>query len=84
MKGDPPVEDPPYPKEAILTTTSRDVTQGMDGDYRYADGRLRPSGIATFTTSSLSVGTHIITASYQGDGTFDASWSDPLTQTVLA
>jgi hypothetical protein len=54
-----------------------------NGSY-LSQAQLDSSGIATFTTSSLSVGTHIITASYQGDGTFDASWSDPLTQTVLA
>src|SRR5690606_33176220 len=34
--------------------------------------------------NSLEVGDHSITAIYQGDGTFESSTSDPLTQTVLA
>ena len=34
------------------------------------------SGQATFTTSSLSVGTHTITASYSGDGNLNASTGD--------
>ena len=40
-------------------------------------------GVATFTTSSLSVGTHPITASYGGDGNFNPSATvGTLTQTV--
>ena len=42
------------------------------------------SGVATFTTDTLGVGTHIIVAYYAGDSVFDVSWSDPLTQTVVA
>jgi hypothetical protein len=37
---------------------------------------------ASFTTSSLTVGSHSITAVYIGDGTFTGSSSSPLTQTV--
>jgi Bacterial Ig-like domain (group 3)/Autotransporter beta-domain/IPT/TIG domain len=40
------------------------------------------SGIATFTTSILSVGSHTITASYGGDGAFKPGVSPGLTQTV--
>jgi hypothetical protein len=39
-------------------------------------------GSATFSTSSLSVGNHTITASYSGDFNFSASTSAAITQTV--
>jgi uncharacterized repeat protein (TIGR01451 family) len=39
---------------------------------------------ATFTTSSLAVGSHSITATYNGDGSFSPSTSPALTQTVNA
>jgi hypothetical protein len=41
-------------------------------------------GIASLTTSSLAVGTHVITAVYSGDPSFTGSTSSPLTQTVNA
>ncbi|HEV2186445.1 MAG TPA: Ig-like domain repeat protein [Stellaceae bacterium] len=40
------------------------------------------AGVATFTTSSLSIGTHSITASYGGANTFLASTSAALSQAV--
>jgi Bacterial Ig-like domain (group 3)/PKD domain len=40
------------------------------------------SGIAVFSTSSLTVGSHTITAVYGGDPNFNASNSAPLTQVV--
>jgi hypothetical protein len=43
---------------------------------------LNGSDQATFTTSSLSVGNHTITADYSGDGNFKASNSSSLRQTV--
>src|SRR5207244_514645 len=43
---------------------------------------LDAAGKAAFATSSLAVGTHSITAAYGGDGTFNASTSPVLTQTV--
>jgi len=38
--------------------------------------------VATYTTSGLISGTHTITATYSGDGNFNASTSPPHTQTV--
>jgi len=43
---------------------------------------LNSSGLATCTTSSLSVGSHSITATYGGSSTFLPSTSPALTQTV--
>ncbi|HEX7314759.1 MAG TPA: Ig-like domain repeat protein [Pyrinomonadaceae bacterium] len=45
---------------------------------------LDGSGVATFSTSSLSAGSHIITAEYVGDTNFSGDTSDPLTQQVDA
>ncbi len=39
---------------------------------------------ATYATSMLAVGSHSITAVYQGDGAYDGSYSPPVTQVVLA
>ena len=40
------------------------------------------SGNATFTTAALGVGTHKITAVYEGDDNFTTGTSDETTQTV--
>jgi hypothetical protein len=53
-----------------------------DGATTLGTGTLNPSGEATFTTSSLSVGSHSITAVYGGDGNFLTSTSSALTQAV--
>ena len=45
---------------------------------------LNGSGVATLSTSSLTVGTHSITAVYSGDSIFSASTSDPVSQDVSA
>jgi hypothetical protein len=39
-------------------------------------------GVASYTTSTLATGTHSITATYNGSGSFLGSSSTPLTQTV--
>jgi uncharacterized delta-60 repeat protein len=43
---------------------------------------LDSAGQATYTTSSLPVGNHVVTATYGGDHDFSGSTSDPLIQTV--
>jgi VCBS repeat-containing protein len=43
---------------------------------------LNSSGVATFTTSSLFAGTHLITAVYAGNGNFTGSTSPALSQVV--
>jgi probable HAF family extracellular repeat protein len=53
-----------------------------DGSTNLGSGQLNASGIATFTTSTLAVGTHSITAVYGGDGNFSSNTSSPITQTV--
>ena len=53
-----------------------------DGGSQIGSAALSGSGIATFTTSSLTVGTHSITAAYAGDANNTASTSAALIQTV--
>jgi hypothetical protein len=53
-----------------------------DGATTVGTGTLDGSGVATFATSTLSVGSHSITAVYGGDGNFNTSTSSILTQTV--
>jgi hypothetical protein len=58
------------------------------GTVQFLDGatvlatKTVASGGATFATSSLSVGTHSITAVYSGDGAFDAKTSSAVSVTV--
>jgi hypothetical protein len=54
----------------------------FDGVAQLGAGTLDSSGDTSFTTASLTVGTHTITASYPGDFNFDASTSAGLTQVV--
>jgi hypothetical protein len=56
--------------------------QFRDGGVNIGAPVTVANGVATLTTSSLSAGTHTITASYSGDEWFAPSASPPLTQTV--
>ena len=55
----------------------------LDGATTIGTGTLAGNpGVATFTTSALSVGTHPITAAYAGDSKNGASTSLPVSQVV--
>src|SRR5208282_2216024 len=56
-----------------------------DGATSIGTGTLNGSGVATFSTSTLSVtgSPHTISAVYSGDNTFTGSTSNSLTQAVL-
>lgn len=71
----------PLGQSVTFTTTVLPVLPGatippagivtfLDGGSPIGTGTVS-GGVATFVTSSLATGTHIITVSYQGDGTFD-------------
>ncbi|MBN2463258.1 MAG: Ig-like domain repeat protein, partial [Dehalococcoidia bacterium] len=66
------------PGAGIPTGTVNFKEEGVTIDTATLDA----SGQATFTTSSLSVGDHTVTAEYGGDGDFNTSNSSPFTQTV--
>jgi hypothetical protein len=58
----------------------------LDGSTSLGTGTLvagiSSSSFASFSTNSLSIGTHTITAQYGGDSNFAGSTSSPLTQNV--
>jgi hypothetical protein len=54
----------------------------FDGGTNIGNSNLNSSGVATLTTSTLSVGTHSITATYNGDANFAPSTSPALYQVV--
>jgi hypothetical protein len=54
----------------------------FDGTTNLGNSSLSASGVATFTTSTLAVRTHSITATYNGDTNFAPSTSPVLRQVV--
>jgi Bacterial Ig-like domain (group 3)/FG-GAP-like repeat len=56
----------------------------LDGSTKLGTGALSSAGQATYSTSSLAVGAHSITAAYGGDANFAASTSSAVTVTVTA
>jgi hypothetical protein len=58
------------------------VVSFLDGSTVLGTKTLVGSGVASFSTASLSVGSHAITASYAGDANSTASVSAVLTETV--
>lgn len=72
---------------ALAPGTSADGS--LSGDISFFDGStqlgtmaISPSGTATLATSTLSVGTHLITASFTGNSNYAASTSPTVHQTV--
>lgn len=62
-----------------------------DGQITFTDGgtllgtpALSAAGTAVFTTSTLSIGTHTLTAMYQPNGDFAGSTSAPVLETIVA
>ncbi len=65
----------------VAPSTATGTVTFKDGGTALGSGTLS-GGVATFTTSALSVGAHSFTAVYGGDPNDAASASSPLTQTV--
>ncbi len=71
-----------------VTFTATLSNSSATGNITFSDGATVlgatavSAGVATFSTSTLNAGTHIITAAYSGDTTWGAATSGPLTQTV--
>src|SRR5262249_53544882 len=64
------------------TSTPTGTVSFFDGATLLGSSALDANGLALFSTSSLSVGTHSITAQYGGDATFAGSTSSPQSQSV--
>jgi hypothetical protein len=56
----------------------------IDAKITLAAITLDASGVATFATSSLSIGTHNIHAQYNGSGQYNTSGSNVVSQTISA
>ncbi len=59
-------------------------TPKLVGTATISSGGMWSLALPAFTTNSLSQGTHRLSAMYQGDGTYQASTSTTLTQTITA
>lgn len=83
----PSVYGQPVTFRALVSGTSLATLTGtvsfQDGTTTIASGvALDSAGVAVFTTPFLTVGAHIITASYSGDNADDPSTSNQITQVV--
>lgn len=77
--------------QAVVFTATVTASSGTPtGTVQFLDGATvlgtpaMTSGVATGSISSLTVGTHSITAVYSGDSTFSSSSSAPLIETITA
>jgi len=84
--------NPSNPNQSItFTATVTSNTTGqptgtvtfLDGAATLGSSSVNGSGVATFSTATLSVGTHSITAAYGGSANFNGSTSPVLSQVVL-
>ena len=66
----------------IATTGATGTVTFLDGTTHLCNAVSLSGGLATCTTSSLAVGSHSITASYNGDGYYLPSTSSIFTQVV--
>jgi hypothetical protein len=62
--------------------TPKGTVSFFDGTTNIGNSTLNSVGVATLTTSTLAVGTHSVTATYNGDSNFAASTSPVLYQLV--
>lgn len=65
-----------------VTALPTGTVQFREGTTVLGTATISSAGVASFSTSSLAVGSHAITAVYSGDATYDAGTSAALTQTV--
>jgi hypothetical protein len=79
--------NPSAPGQSV--TFSATVHAGASGSITFLDGTtilgtgaINAAGVATFTTSTLTIGSHPVTASYGGDSGYNAATSAVLTQVV--
>jgi hypothetical protein len=72
----------------VVTFTAPVGPSGATGTVTFLDGTtvlgsgILSAGVATFSTSSLSLGSHSITANYAGDSNYNGRASATLSQTV--
>ena len=68
---------------ATVNSAATGTVQFLDGSTVLGTGTVS-SGVVSFTTTSLTQGTHSISAAYSGDTNYASGSSAPLTETVNA
>ena len=75
-----------YGASVVFTATMPSNTTGtvtfLDGSASIGTGTLNAAGVATFSTTTLTAGTHSITASYAGDTNYAASVSNAVSEVI--
>ncbi len=67
---------------AAVQAGATGVVTFLDGSTVLGTGTINAAGVATFATSTLTIGSHPVTASYGGDSGYNAATSTVLTQVV--
>lgn len=67
---------------SLSTASATGNVEFFDGDAPLATAVQVSSGVASFSTAALGAGTHVITARYGGDASFNEARSAPLSQVV--
>ena len=75
--------NPANPGQTVTFTATVTAAKGIpSGTVNFLDGTtllgpvtLNPQGVATFSTSTLAVGTHLISAAFQASATYSDSTS---------
>ncbi len=68
--------------QSPFTGTPTGTVTFLDGTTTLGTAPLNTSGVATFTTTSLTGGTNVLEANYASDGTFSAATSPTVTVTI--
>jgi large repetitive protein len=68
----------------VSASTPTGSVKFMDGGAVLATVPLTPAGVAVYVNSSLTAGTHTITAAYQGDGDYAGSTSTQIITETIA
>ena len=80
--ANPSTPTQPVTFAASVPAGATGVVTFLDGSTILGTGTINAAGVATFTTSTLAIGSHSVTASYGGDSGYNAATSAVLTQVV--
>jgi hypothetical protein len=80
--ANPSSSNQPVTFSATVHAGATGLVTFLDGTTILGTGTINLAGVATFTTSTLTIGSHSITAAYGGDSTYNAATSAVLTEVV--
>jgi hypothetical protein len=80
--ANPSSPDQPVTFSATVHAGATGLVTFLDGTTILGTGTINAAGVATFTTSTLTIGSHPVTASYAGDSSYNAATSAVLTEVV--